>query len=86
MVRIVKDHKAPVEEPVLKRLSDLITGLTFRILYEESYLRICKSNARSNLMTLFMMFALQQLCGLSDKELEYQVNGRRTNEEYFVLA
>jgi len=85
LVRTANDRKAPEEEPVLKRLLDSITGLEFQLLFDESYLRICERNPRSellNLMTLFMMLALRQLCGLSDKELEYQVNVRRSNKEF----
>jgi IS5 family transposase len=83
----VQQKCANCQQPILKRLSDLIGRLTSRLLFDDRYLQSCKSSTRSillNAMTLFMMFALQRLCGLSHEEIEFQVNGRRSVEEYLV--
>ena len=58
---------------------------SFRPLPEEGYTQERKSNAgrkRFDLLIFFKMLILQQLFNLSDEELEFQVNDRRSFEEF----
>jgi len=77
------------KKPVLKRLSDSIPWDLFQPLLERGYTQERKSNAgrkRIDPLILFKMLILQQLFNLSDEELEFQVNDRRSFEEFGVLV
>ena len=77
------------KKPILKRLSDSIPWETFRPLLEQGYAQERKSNAgrkRIDPLILFKMLILQQLFNLSDEELEFQVNDRRSFEEFVGLG
>ena len=77
------------KKPILKRLSDSIPWETFRPLLEQGYAHERKSNAgrkRIDPLILFKMLILQQLFNLSDEELEFQVNDRRSFEEFVGLG
>ena len=80
--RVAKLHE---KKPVLKRLSDSIPWESFRPLLDKGYAQERKSNAgrkRIDPLILFKMLVLQQLFNLSDQELEFQVNDRRTFEHF----
>lgn len=80
----IKDKK-----PVLKRLTDSIPWELFRPLLDKGYALERKSNAgrkRIDPLILFKMLILQQLFNLSDEELEFQVNDRRSFEEFVGLG
>ena len=77
--------KLQEKKPVLKRLSDSIPWESFRPLLDKGYAQERKSNAgrkRIDPLILFKMLVLQQLFNLSDQELEFQVNDRRTFEHF----
>ena len=77
------------KKPVLKRLSDSIPWELFRSFLEKKYVQELKSNAgrkRIDPLILFKMLILQQLFNLSDEELEFQVNDRRSFEEFVGLG
>ena len=77
------------KKPVLKRLSDSIPWDSFQPLLERGYTQERKSNAgrkRIDPLILFKMLILQQLFNLSDEELEFQVNDRRSFEEFVGLG
>jgi IS5 family transposase len=77
------------KKPVLKRLSDSIPWESFRPLLDQGYVQERKSNAgrkRIDPLILFKMLVLQQLFNLSDEELEFQVNDRRSFEEFVGLG
>ena len=77
------------KKPVLKRLADSIPWESFRPLLEKGYEHERKSNAgrkRIDPLILFKMLVLQQLFNLSDEELEFQVNDRRSFEEFVGLG
>mgnify|MGYP003335027914 FL=1 len=77
------------KKPVLKRLTDSIPWESFRPLLERGYKQERKSNAgrkRIDPLILFKMLVLQQLFNLSDEELEFQVNDRRSFEEFVGLG
>jgi hypothetical protein len=77
------------KKPVLMRLSESIPWETFRPLLEKGYAQERKSNAgrkRIDPLILFKMLILQQLFNLSDEELEFQVNDRRSFEEFVGLG
>jgi transposase, IS5 family len=77
------------KKPVLKRLSDSIPWDSFQPLLERGYTQERKSNAgrkRIDPLILFKMLVLQQLFNLSDEELEFQVNDRRSFEEFVGLG
>lgn len=77
------------KKPVLKRLSDSIPWELFRPLLDKGYSQERKSNAgrkRIDPLVLFKMLVLQQLFNLSDEELEFQVNDRRSFEEFVGLG
>jgi IS5 family transposase len=81
--------KLKEKKPVLKRLSDSIRWESFRPLLEMGYTQERKSNAgrkRIDPLILFKMLVLQQLFNLSDEELEFQVNDRRSFEEFVGLG
>jgi len=77
------------KKPVLKRLADSIPWESFRPLLDQGYAQELKNNAgrkRINPLILFKMLVLQQLFNISDDELEFQVNDRRSFEELSGLA
>lgn len=81
--------KLQEKKPVLKRLCESIPWESFRTLLERGYTLERKSNAGRkmiDLLMLFKMLILQQLFNLSDEELEFQVNGRRSFEESVGLG
>jgi hypothetical protein len=74
---------------VLKSLADSIPWQSFRPLLDNGYVQERKSNAgckRIDPLILFKMLVLQQLFNLSDEELEFQVNDRRSCEEFVGLG
>jgi IS5 family transposase len=76
-------------KPVLNRLSKSIPWKSFRPLLEHGYTHERKSNAghkKIDPMILFKMLILQQLFKLSDEENEFQVNDRRSCEEFIGLG
>ena len=84
--RVAKLQK---KKPVLKRLADSIPWESFRPLLDKGYAHERKSNAgrkRIDPLILFKMLVLQQLFNLSDQELEFQVNDRRSFEEFVGLG
>ena len=81
--------KLQEKKPVLKRLADSIPWESFRPLLDKGYVHERKSNAgrkRIDPLILFKMLVLQQLFNLSDQELEFQVNDRRSFEEFVGLG
>jgi IS5 family transposase len=81
--------KLQEKKPVLKRLADSIPWKSFRPLLDMGYAHERKSNAgrkRIDPLILFKMLVLQQLFNLSDQELEFQVNDRRSFEEFVGLG
>lgn len=81
--------KLQQKKPVLRRLSESIPWETFRPLLDQGYAQERKSNAgrkRIDPLILFKMLILQQLFNLSDEELEFQVNDRRSFEEFVGLG
>ena len=84
-----RDAKLQEKKPVLKRLADSIPWESFRPLLDKGYAHERKSNAgrkRIDPLILFKMLVLQQLFNLSDQELEFQVNDRRTFEHFVGLG
>ncbi len=83
-VRKLQDKK-----PVLKSLADSIPWESFRPLLDKGYVQELKNNAgrkRIDPLVLFKMLVLQQLFNLSDEELQFQVNDRRSFEEFVGLG
>jgi hypothetical protein len=81
--------KLQEKKPVLKRLSESIPWESFRPLLDQGYVHERKSNAgrkRIDPLILFKMLVLQQLFNISDEELEFQVNDRRSFEEFVGLG
>jgi len=77
------------KKPILRRLSESIPWEAFRALLDQGYPQERKSNAgrkRIDPLILFKMLVLQQLFNLSDEELEFQVNDRRSFEEFVGLG
>jgi transposase, IS5 family len=77
------------KKPVLKRLSDSIPWESFRPLVDQGYVLERINNAgrkRIDPLILFKMLVLQQLFKLSDEELEFQMNDRRSFEEFVGLG
>jgi IS5 family transposase len=82
-------HRLQQKKPTLATLSEAIPWETFRPLLEQGYSYERKSNAgrkRIDPLILFKMLVLQQLFNLSDEELEFQVNDRRSFEEFVGLG
>ena len=82
-------EKLKTKKPVLERLSESIPWESFRPLLEKGYALERKSNAgrrRIDPLILFKMLVLQQLFNLSDDETEFQVNDRRSFEEFVGLG
>lgn len=74
---------------VLKSLADSIPWESFCPLLDKGYEHERKSNAgrkRIDPLILFKMLVLQQLFNLSDEELEFHVNDRRSLEEFVGLS
>lgn len=81
--------KLQEKKPVLTRLAESIPWESFRLLLDKGYSQERKSNAgrkRIDPLILFKMLVLQQLFNLSDEELEFQVNDRRSFEEFVGLG
>ena len=81
--------KLQQKKPVLIRLSEAISWESFRPLPEKGYAQARKSNAgrkRIDPLISFKMLILQQLFNLSDEEGEFQVNDRRSFEEFVGLG
>jgi hypothetical protein len=81
--------KLKEKKPVLQRLAESIPWQSFRPLLDKGYVQERKSNAgrkRIDPLILFKMLVLQQLFNLSDEELEFQVNNRRSFEEFVGLG
>ena len=81
--------KLQEKKPVLKRLSESIPWESFRPLLDQGYELERKSNAgrkRIDPLILFKMLVLQPLFNISDEELEFQVNDRRSFEEFVGLG
>ncbi len=77
------------KKPILRRLSESIPWEAFRALLDQGYPQERKSNAGRKWidpLILFKMLVLQQLFNLSDEELEFQVNDRRSFEESIGLG
>ena len=77
------------KKPVLKRLADSVPWESFRPLLDQGYAQELKSNAgrkRIVPLILFKMLVLHQLFNLSGDELEFQVNDRRSFEEFVGLG
>ena len=84
--RISKLHN---KKPILKVLTEKVPWESFRPLLEQAYEIDRKSPAgrkRIDPLILFKMLILQQLFNLSDSELEFQVNDRRSFEEFIGLG
>lgn len=82
-------HRLRQKKPTLATLSETIPWDAFRPLLEQGYSHERKSNAgrkRIDPIILFKMLVLQQLFNLSDEELEFQVNDRRSFEEFVGLG
>ncbi|WP_231594974.1 transposase [Synechococcus sp. CBW1107] len=81
--------KLKEKKPVLQRLSESIPWDSFRPLLDKGYVQERKTNAgrkRIDPLILFKILVLQQLFNLSDEELEFQVNDRRSFEEFVGLG
>ena len=78
-------QKLREKKPLLTTLAKSIPWESFRSLLEQGYAYERKSNAgrkRIDPLVLFKMLVLQQLFNLSDEELEFQVNDRRSFEDF----
>ena len=76
-------------QPSLQRMKELIPLESFRPLLMRGYVQDWKSNAGRkpiDPVMMFRMMVLQQLYNLSDEEVEYQVNDRRSFEDFFGLG
>ncbi|WP_231594755.1 transposase [Synechococcus sp. CBW1107] len=81
--------KLQEKKPVLIRLAESIPWESFRPLLDKGYSQERKSNAgrkRIDPLILFKMLVLQQLFNLSDEEIEFQVNDRRSFEGFVGLG
>ena len=76
-------------KPALILLSTQIPWNTFLPLVERGFSQDRKSNAgrkRIDPLILFRILALQQLFDLSDEELDFQVNDRRSFEDFIGIG
>ena len=83
--RTSKSLKSKNKKPVLTCFSESIPWEAFRPLLDKDYSQERKSNAgrkRIDPLILFKMLVLQQLFNLSDEEVEFQVNDRRSFEKF----
>ena len=81
--------KLQEKKPALTRLAESIPWESFRPLLDKGYSQERKSNAgrkRIDPLILFKMLVLQQLFNLSDEEIEFQVNDRRSFEAFVGLG
>ena len=81
--------KLQEKKPVLMVLTDSIPWESFRPLLDKGYEQERKSQAgrkRIDPLILFKMLVLQQLFNLSDEDLEFQVNDRRSFEDFVGLG
>ena len=81
--------KLQQDKPVLMRLSETIPWDSFRPLIEKGYTQERRSNAgrkRIDPLILFKLLILQQLFNLSDEELKFEVNDRRSFDEFIGLG
>ena len=81
--------KLQEKKPVIQRLTESIPWESFRPLLDKGYSQERKSNAGSKRIApliLFKRLVLQQLFNLSDEEIEFQVNDRRSFEEFVGLG
>ena len=86
--RTAKRVQAPGRKAVLKRLADSIPWQSFHPLLERGYTQERKSNAgheRIDPLVLFKILVLQQLFNLSDEQLEFQLDDRRSFEVFVAL-
>jgi len=77
------------KKPVVKRLSDSIPWESFRPLLDQGYVYESKNNAGRKMidpLILLKMLVLHQLFNLNDEELEFQVNDRRSFDEFEGLG
>ena len=77
------------KKPTLERLCASIPWEKFRPLLEGAFQKERKSPAgrkRIDVIIMFKMLVLQQLFNLSDEELEFQVNDRRSFEKFIGLG
>ena len=84
--RISKLHNKKL---ILKVLAEKVPWEAFRLLLEQAYEIDRKSPAgrkRIDPLIIFKMLILQQLFNLSDPELEFQVNDRRSFDEFIGLG
>jgi len=78
-----------VKKPVLTRFAESIPWVSFRPLLDKGCSKEFKSNAgrkKIDLLILFKMLVFQQLFNLNDEEIEFQVNDRRSLEEFVGLG
>ena len=68
---------------MLKRLSDFVLWESFRPLLDKGY---TDERKRIVSLTLFKILGLQHLFNLRDEEVEFQVNDRRSFEEFVGLG
>ena len=74
-----RQRKLNQKKDLLVRLDAIVPWETFRPLLEKIYDKPRKSNAGRkpiDVIVMFKLLVLQQLYGISDEELEYQVNDR----------
>ena len=82
-------EKLAKKKPSLRQLTVTVPWEEFRPLLESAFPQERKSTAgrkRIDVIVMFKMLLLQQLYNLSDEELEFQVNDRRSFEEFVGLA
>lgn len=82
-------EKLAEKKPSLRHLTVAIPWEKFRPLLESTFPQERKSSAgrkRIDVIVMFKMLLLQQLYNLSDEELEFQVNDRRSFEEFVSLG
>ena len=77
------------KKPSLERLKAAIPWQEFRPLLESAFAKERKSPAgrkRIDVIVMFRILVLQQLHNLSDEEVEFQVNDRRSFEKFAGLG
>ena len=78
-----------MRKPTLERLATAIPWDSFRPLLESAFKKEGKIRAgrkRIDRLVIFKMLVLQQLCNLSDAEMKFQVNNRRSFERFVGLG
>jgi IS5 family transposase len=84
-----ESQSSRIKNPVLKSLADSIPRESFRPLLDKGYVHERKSNAgrkRIDPLILFKMLVLQKLFNLRHEELEFQVNDRRSFDEFVGIG